>query len=54
MKYVEVIKVSYSKEESLTFSVLKSLRKLKEVWLMGSFDDETLKQLLQEACQAWV
>ncbi|KAF8686786.1 hypothetical protein HU200_043428 [Digitaria exilis] len=48
MAHVELLKVRCWKEASLTFSVLEQLRSLKEVWLMGSFDDDTLKQEMQK------
>ncbi|KAF8690794.1 hypothetical protein HU200_041184 [Digitaria exilis] len=48
MTYVELLKVRCSKEVSLTFSGLNCLYSLKEVWLMGSFDDDTLKQEMQQ------
>ncbi|KAF8713469.1 hypothetical protein HU200_028246 [Digitaria exilis] len=47
--YVQLLKVRCSKEVSLTFSGLEYLVCLKEVWLMGSFDDDKLKQeMLQQ------
>nr|CAB3493794.1 unnamed protein product [Digitaria exilis] len=48
MAHVELLKVRCWKEASLTFSGLEQLRSLKEVWLMGSFDDDTLKQEMQK------
>jgi hypothetical protein len=45
---VELLKVRCSKETSLTFSGLKAFGSLKEVWLMGSFEDKFKQEMQQE------
>lgn len=48
MKCLKLLKIRCSKEASLTFYGLQNLKSLKEVWLMGSFDYDTLKQEMQQ------